>query len=60
MKKIKIDNQPLQLNKSKVTNLSSSEMADIKGGFTSIISCHTHHAGSACSGCQTCCPEEQA
>lgn len=62
MKKIKIENKKLQLNKSKIADLSQAELANIKGGeealFTSIFSCHTDHGRGApdnCSGCQTCC-----
>lgn len=53
MKKLKI-NKKLSLNKETLTSLDKSEMMSVKGGFTSIISCHTGHGGSRCSGCAGC------
>jgi hypothetical protein len=61
MKKVKVENKKLQLNKTKIADLTPAQIANVKGGvnaeaaFLSIISCHTNHAGSGCSGCQTCC-----
>lgn len=57
MKKVELKNKKLSLGKKIVSNLDNSQAAKVVGGdaFTSIISCHTYHSGSACSGCQTCC-----
>ena len=61
MKKIKTSGKKLLLDKTIIGNLDKNKMKKIAGGygdddaFLSIISCHTYHNGSACSGCQTCC-----
>ena len=54
MKKLKISKK-LSLNKETLSSLDKSEMMNVKGGFTSIISCHTGQRNDGCSGCQTCC-----
>jgi hypothetical protein len=59
MKKLKIESKKLLLDKTKVTDLSATQTASVQGGdapLLSLISCHTNHAGSACSGCDTCSP----
>ncbi|MCW3466968.1 class I lanthipeptide [Chitinophaga nivalis] len=57
MKKVELKKtgSGLSLDRRIVANLNKSQMANVVGGLTSIISCHTYHAGSRCSGCQTCC-----
>ncbi|MEO8404318.1 MAG: class I lanthipeptide [Chitinophagaceae bacterium] len=61
MKKLNLSGKKLLLDKTIIGNLDKSKMKKVIGGidqdevFLSIISCHTNHAGSACSGCQTCC-----
>ncbi|HEV2481174.1 MAG TPA: class I lanthipeptide [Puia sp.] len=58
MKKVDLKKKRLTLGKKIVSNLENNQAARVVGGdaFTSLISCHTYHSGSACSGCQTCCP----
>lgn len=58
MKKVDLKNKKLSLGKKIVSNLDNNQAARVVGGdvFLSLISCHTYHSGSACSGCQTCCP----
>jgi len=53
MKKLKI-NKKLSLNKETLSSLDKSEMMNVKGGFISIISCHTNNHNDGCSGCQQC------
>lgn len=61
MKKISLSGKKIFLDKKIIGNLDKAKMARVTGGdddynsFLSIISCHTNHSGSACSGCQTCC-----
>jgi hypothetical protein len=54
MKKLKITKK-LSLNKETLATLDKSQMMNVKGGFTSIISCHTNGGHDGCSGCMTCC-----
>jgi natural product precursor len=56
MKKLKISKK-LSLNKETLASLDKSEMMNVKGGFTSIISCHTNDRNDGCSGCGRCIEE---
>lgn len=51
MKKLNFSKK-LSLKKETLASLDQNEMANVKGGFTSIISCHTD--SYACSGCIGC------
>jgi hypothetical protein len=55
MKKLNVSKK-LSLNKETITSLDKNQMMNVKGGFTSIISCHTSQTNDGCSGCGSCCP----
>lgn len=67
MKKTNNAPKKLTLDKKIVGNLDKIKMSKLVGGtgdqeslesedaLLSIVSCHTYHSGSGCSGCQTCC-----
>jgi natural product precursor len=56
MKKLNVSKK-LSLNRETISSLDKNQMANVKGGFTSIISCHTNDRSDGCSGCGRCIAE---
>lgn len=53
MKKLNFSKK-LSLNKETVASLDKNQMANVKGGLLSIISCRTNAGNDGCSHCIGC------